>query len=47
MENKDFAERNVGLVRALGAAFSRGAASNTTTSFRRGCEGLIKAAATF
>ena len=46
MENKDFAERNVGLVRALVPRF-RGRVIEYDDLFQAGCEGLIKAAAHF
>ena len=45
MENKDFAERNVGLVRALVPRFL-GRGIEYDDLFQAGCEGLIKAAAT-
>ena len=44
MENKDFAERNVGLVRALVPRFL-GRGIEYDDLFQAGCEGLIKAAA--
>ena len=46
MENKDFAERNVGLVRALVPRFL-GRGIEYDDLFQAGCEGLIKAAAHF
>ena len=46
MENKDFAERNVGLVRALVPRFL-GRGIEYDDLFQAGCEGLIKAAALF
>ena len=46
MENKDFAERNVGLVRALVPRFL-GRGIEYDDVFQAGCEGLIKAAAHF
>lgn len=47
MENKDFAERNVGLVRALVPRFL-GRGIEYDDLFQAGCcEGLIKAAAQF
>ena len=46
MENKDFAERNVGLVRALVPRFL-GRGIEFDDLFQAGCEGLIKAAAHF
>ena len=45
-ENKDFAERNVGLVRALVPRFL-GRGIEYDDLFQAGCEGLIKAAAHF
>ena len=46
MENKDFAERNVGLVRALVPRFL-GRGIEYDDLFQAGCEGLIKVAAHF
>lgn len=46
MENKDFAERNVGLVRALVPRFL-GRGIEYDDLFQAGCEGLIKAAEHF
>ena len=46
MENKDFAERNVGLVRALVPRYL-GRRIEDADLFQAGCEGLIKAAAQF
>lgn len=46
MENKDFAERNVGLVRALVPRFL-GRGIEYDDLFQAGCEGLIKAVAHF
>ena len=46
MENKDFAERNVGLVRALVPRFL-GRGIEYDDLFQAGCEGLIKADAHF
>ena len=46
MENKDFAERNVGLVRALVPRFL-GRGIEYDDLFQAGCEGLIKAASHF
>lgn len=46
MENKDFAERNVGLVRALVPRFL-GRGIEYDDLFQAGCEGLIKTAAHF
>ena len=46
MENKDFAERNVGLVRALVPRFL-GRGIEYDDLFQAGCEGRIKAAAHF
>ena len=46
MENKDFAERNVGLVRALVPRFL-GRGIEYADLFQAGCEGLIKAVAHF
>ena len=46
MENKGFAERNVGLVRALVPRFL-GRGIEYDDLFQAGCEGLIKAAAHF
>lgn len=46
MENKDFAERNVGLVRALVPRFL-GRGIEYDDLFQAGCEGLIKAAVHF
>ena len=46
MENKDFAERNVGLVRALVPRFL-GRGIEYDDLFQAGCEGLSKAAAHF
>ena len=46
MENKDFAERNVGLVRALVPRFL-GRGIEYDDLFQAGCEGLIKAAPHF
>lgn len=46
MENKDFAERNVGLVRALVPRFL-GRGIEYDDLFQAGCEGLIKAGRTF